>query len=173
LKTLFKILRYTFVLIILISALYYFLPEKELPKDSRIDKIIIIKHKHKMYVYSKGKLLKTYRIALGRVSGKKRFEGDKKTPEGNYFIDSKNPHSNFYLNLGISYPNGEDIAYAKKHKKNPGGLIKIHGLKNGLGFIGKFQRFFNWTRGCIAVTNQEIEEIYKSTPIGTPIIIKP
>ncbi len=126
-----------------------------------------------MYVYSKGKLLKAYIVSLGKVRGKKRFEGDSKTPEGVYYIDSKNPRSHFYLNLGISYPNKEDIAYARKHGKSPGGSIKIHGLKNGLGFIGKFHRFLDWTKGCIALTNREIRELYNTTPVGTQIIIKP
>ncbi len=126
-----------------------------------------------MFVYSKGKLLKTYRVSLGKVKGKKRFEGDSKTPEGVYYIDSKNSKSQFYLNLGISYPNKGDTRYARKFGKSPGGLIKIHGLKNGLGFIGKFHRFFDWTRGCIALTNKEIKELYKATPVGTQIIIKP
>ncbi len=161
----------TFLLIIMPFTYHFYLEEK-LPLKAKIDKIIIIKHEHKMYVYSKEELLKTYKISMGRGKGKKHFEGDKKTPEGKYFIDSKNPRSSFHLNLGISYPNKDDIKYAKKSGKSPGGLIKIHGLKNGLGFIGKFHRLFDWTRGCIAVTNYEIEELYRATPIGTPIIIK-
>ncbi len=152
--------------------IYCFSPEKKLPQGIKIDKIIILKQKHRMYVYSEGKMINNYIISLGRAKGKKRFEGDKKTPEGIYFITNKNPNSSFHLNLGISYPNKKDIIYAKKHNKSPGGQIKIHGLKNGLGFIGKFHRLFDWTKGCIAVTNSEIEDIYKATPIGTKVIIK-
>ncbi len=160
------------VTIILILGAFYYYPEKKLPKGVKIDKILVIKSKHSLYVYSKNKLLKVYKVSLGRVKGKKRFEGDNKTPEGIYHIISKNPHSSFNLNLGISYPNNEDMRYAKAHGKKAGGEIKIHGLKNGLGFIGKFHRLFDWTRGCIAVTNKEIEELYSSVLIGTPIIIK-
>lgn len=127
-----------------------------------------------MTVYVNGAPLKTYYIALGREPvGKKRFEGDKKTPEGVYYINDKNPHSAYHLNLSISYPNKEDIAYAKKHNRSPGSLIKIHGLKNGLGFIGKFHRIRDWTLGCIAVTNNEIEELYRYIPIGAQIEIRP
>ena len=125
-----------------------------------------------MIVYSNGDELKTYKISLGREPvGKKEFEGDKKTPKGFYFINDKNSNSEFHLNLGISYPNESDKKNAEKLNKNPGGQIKIHGLKNGLGFIGKFHRFFDWTLGCIAVTNKEIEELYKNIPIGTEIEI--
>ncbi len=166
-----KVLLLTFLLIIILFACYFY-PEKKLSSNTKIDKIIVIKHKHKMYVYSKGELLKTYKISIGRAKGKKHFEGDNKTPEGKYFIDSKSPKSSFHLNLGISYPNKDDIKYARNFGKSPGGLIKIHGLKNGLGFIGKFHRLFDWTRGCIAVTNCEIEELYRATSIGTPVIIK-
>ncbi len=154
-------------------ALWYLLPAKKLKTNYKIDKIIILKNKHKLNVYSGKKLLKTYKISIGKGSkGKKDFEGDKKTPEGIYYINDKNPHSSYYLNLGISYPNKDDIEYAKKHDKSPGGLIKIHGIKNGFGFISKFHRFFDWTLGCIAVTNKEMKELYDNVPVGTIIEIK-
>lgn len=158
-------------LIFLSLSIYYFAPEKKLSQGVMIDKIIIKKSQGKMFVYSKEKLLKYYRVSLGRVSGKKRFEGDKKTPEGIYYIIDKNPKSSFHLNLGVSYPNKSDIEYARKRGRRPGNLIKIHGLKNGFGFIGKFHRFVDWTAGCIAVTNPEIEELYKAVPVGTKLII--
>jgi murein L,D-transpeptidase YafK len=77
------------------------------------------------------------------------------------------------LSLGISYPNRNDIKYAQTHNKSPGGEIKIHGIKNGFGFVGKYHRWFNWTKGCIAVTNNEIEELYNAVGIGTKIEIRP
>lgn len=127
-----------------------------------------------MNAYSQGKLMKTYNISIGQnPKGDKEFEGDKKTPEGEYTINDKNPLSAFHKNLGISYPNNLDIAAAKIKKLRPGGEIKIHGLKNGIGFIGKFHRITDWTAGCIAVTDQEIDELYENVEIGTPIIIKP
>ena len=95
-----------------------------------------------------------------------------KTPEGRYTINNKNPNSEFHKNLGISYPNDEDIAQARQHSKPVGGDIKIHGLKNGQGFIGRFQHWRDWTNGCIALTNEEIDELFKHTPMGIPIEIK-
>ncbi len=113
-------------------------------------------------------------MALGKNPiGAKQYEGDKKTPEGVYFINAKSADSKFHKNLGISYPNKEDIRIAKQIGKAPGGNIKIHGLQNGLGFIGRLQSFSDWTAGCIALTNEEIDELYEHTPIGTPVEIKP
>jgi murein L,D-transpeptidase YafK len=105
--------------------------------------------------------------------GDKEFEGDKRTPEGQYTINDKNSNSGFHKNLGISYPNKRDIEEAKKKKLKPGGEIKIHGIRNGFGFIGKFQRLFDWTAGCIALTDHEVDELYDSVEIGTPILILP
>lgn len=90
-----------------------------------------------------------------------------------YFIDSKNPKSGYHKNLGISYPNEEDIQNAKFEGVEPGGEIKIHGLRNGLGFIGKFHRWYDWTAGCIALTDSEIDELYRSVEMGSPILIQP
>jgi murein L,D-transpeptidase YafK len=127
-----------------------------------------------MHIYSKGECVKTYIISLGKnPTGDKKFEGDKKTPEGKYFIYNKNPNSECYKNLGISYPSKQDMEEAKRLGKKVGGSIKIHGLLNGKGWIGKFHRFQDWTAGCIAVTNEEMEELYQIIEVGTPIIIKP
>jgi len=105
--------------------------------------------------------------------GHKQFEGDEKTPEGEYILDWKNKKSIAYLSLHISYPNEKDKAHAKAQNKSPGGLIMIHGIRNGLGVIGKLHRLYNWTNGCIAVTNFEMKEIYNATPKNCPIIIYP
>ena len=114
-----------------------------------------------MQVYNKSTLVKTYKISLGKQPlGHKQFEGDNKTPEGIYYINGKNPNSLYHKNLGISYPNKHDKSFAKKHGKSAGGLIKIHGLPNGKGKIGKLHLMYDWTAGCIAVTNKEIDEIY-------------
>jgi murein L,D-transpeptidase YafK len=156
------------------GLIYYFYPEDRLPKDKNIDKIVVKKHKRTMEIYSAGKVIKTYKISLGQHPvGNKEFQGDKKTPEGQYFINDKNPKSAFHKNLGISYPNADNIQAAKEKNLDPGGDIKIHGIKNGFGFIGKFQRMIDWTAGCIGLTDQEIEELYDRVEIGTPIIIQP
>ena len=169
-----KIIRLTIFLILAGFLIYYFYPENKLPSDIQIDTIVVYKSKREMAVYSGGQLLKTYKISLGREpTGHKEFEGDKKTPEGIYSINDKNPNSGYHKNLGISYPNSDDLENAKKLEKPAGGDIKIHGLKNGAGFIGKFHRLSDWTFGCIAVTDKEIDELYKAVKIGTRIEIKP
>ena len=168
-----KIIKIISVLLI-IFTLYYFFPNDKLPKEIKIDSIVVHKSKREMNVYSQGKLVKIYPIALGRQpKGAKEYEGDRKTPEGLYYINDKNANSGWFKNLGISYPNSKDIKRAKELGKPTGGDIKIHGLKNGNGFIGKFHRWFDWTLGCIAVTNEEMEELYNAVIIGCTIEIKP
>ncbi len=142
--------------------------------SKQVDRIIVYKQKREMHVFAKDTLLKIYRIALGaNPIGHKQFQGDMKTPEGTYTINGKNPNSAYHLNLGISYPNQADRENAKKHGKSPGGDIKIHGLPNGMGHIGKTHILSDWTHGCIAVSNEEIEELYKHVPLGTSITIYP
>jgi murein L,D-transpeptidase YafK len=162
----------SFLFIVLL--VYYFDPENNLPKSTKVDSIVVYKSKRIMQIYSDGRLLKTYTIALGRNPiGAKEFEGDRKTPEGVYYINDKNPNSGWHKNLGISYPNATDRKRAKQMGKSPGGAIKIHGLKNKRGFVGKFHRWKDWTLGCIAVTDDEVDELYRTVKIGTPIEIKP
>lgn len=127
-----------------------------------------------MFAFANDTLLKTYSISLGDDPvGHKKYQGDERTPQGNYYINSKNPQSVCHKNLGISYPNGNDRENAKLLGKSPGGDIKIHGLKNGQGYMGKFHRFSDWTNGCIGVTDKEIDELYEHVPVGIPIIINP
>lgn len=169
-----KISALVILLLLIVTILYYYYPEEKLPKEAQVDFILVSKSKRELMAYSKGELLKTYKISLGRNPiGDKEFEGDKKTPEGVYFINAKNAQSGYYKNLGISYPNNEDIAYSRKLGKSTGGDVKIHGIKNGIGFIGKFHRWYDWTAGCIALTNEEVDELYNSVNIGTKIEIKP
>jgi murein L,D-transpeptidase YafK len=161
-------------LLIASLVIYYFLPESRLPPNITIDKLVVLKSKRQLLAYSKRQLIKTYKISLGfSPLGKKAFDGDGKTPEGHYSINDKNPNSVCHKNLGISYPGKQDVLNAKKAGLPAGGAIKIHGLSNGKGFIGKFHRWYDWTDGCIAVTNDEIDDLYNHTPIGTPIEIKP
>lgn len=161
-------------ILILGLTVYYFYPEDKLPKDVQIDDIVVFKSKRQLLVYSNGLLLKTYKISIGlQPIGDKVFQGDNKTPEGIYFINDKNPNSICYKNLGISYPNKDDITNAKRLGKPAGGDIKIHGLFNNFGFISKFHRWFGFTYGCIMVTDEEIDELYSAVKIGTRIEIKP
>ncbi len=153
-------------------TVYYCYPERKLPPNTAIDRLKVYKSKRKMAAYSNGRLVKMYRIALGRNPiGHKVCEGDKRTPKGTYRIDGKNPNSGYHKNLGISYPNDSERAYAQSLCKLPGGDIKIHGLRNGSGAIGKFHRWKDWTMGCIAVTDSEMDERYEAVQLGAEIEI--
>ena len=168
--------KFIFLLLAIITGItiYNISPEEKLPQNASIDLIEVNKSKKQLLVFSNGRLLKTYKASFGEHPiGHKQFEGDEKTPEGMYTINAKNDQSGYHKNLGISYPNSTDIINAKAIGKSPGGDIKIHALKNGLGFINKFQRWYNWTNGCIALTNSEIDELYRSVRIGTRIKINP
>ncbi len=154
---------YIFVIALALLATWYFYPGKKLPVGTIIDKLVVYKSKHKMEAYANGSLVKTYTIALGfSPNGHKQFEGDGRTPEGTYTINARNAKSAYHKNLGVSYPNAADRTYAETQGKSPGGDIKIHGLRNGRGYIGKFHQWKDWTHGCIAVTNAEIDELFAS-----------
>jgi murein L,D-transpeptidase YafK len=138
------------------------------------DKIVIVKSTRTMTLLSGEKILKTYKVALGTVPvGPKRVEGDHKTPEGNYTIDSRNPQSQFHMALHISYPSAADQQKARKLGARPGGAIMIHGLAKSFAYLGPLHRQTDWTDGCVAVTNAEIEEIWKLVPVGTKVEIRP
>ena len=130
--------------------------------------IEVHKAERRMYLLNGTEVLKVYKIRLGgNPVGPKQFEGDSKTPEGSYFISHRNPNSAYHLSLGISYPNDTDRAYAAAAGKPPGGDMFIHGANNNGSSRG------NWTAGCIAVTDNKIEEIYAMVQPGTPINIFP
>jgi tetratricopeptide (TPR) repeat protein len=138
------------------------------------DKILIEKKERRLTLISKGKVLKTYKIALGgNPDGPKERQGDNKTPEGTYVIDARNRDSRYHLSLHISYPNEKDKKRAKELGVSPGGDIMIHGIKNGFSWVGDMHTEVDWTKGCIAVTDEEIEEIEKLTPNGTIVEIRP
>jgi murein L,D-transpeptidase YafK len=119
-------------------------------------------------------VIRVYKVAIGRTPvGPKTRSGDHKTPEGDYFVDSRKSSSRFHLALHISYPNQSDLERAHRLGVNPGGDIEIHGLQNGLGWIGSLHRKVDWTDGCIAVTDPEIDEIWELVPTGTPVQIRP
>lgn len=136
-------------------------------RGPEVTRIIVNKGAREMLMLHHDRVLKSYKVNLGFApSGHKEFEGDGKTPEGEYFIDRRNPNSNFHLSLGISYPNEADIAYAKAHGKAPGGDIFIHGEPNVLAVLRP-----DWTAGCISVTNREMEDVYAMVRDGTPITL--
>lgn len=138
------------------------------------DKVVVIKSKRIMMLMRDSEIMKVYRVALGKQpNGTKIKSGDQKTPEGTYILDSRKSDSKFYRAIHISYPNKSDILQAKRIGCAPGGAIMIHGLPKKLEDLGKAHRLWDWTDGCIAVTNSEIEEIWELVPDGTPIEIKP
>ena len=142
--------------------------------DRRATSILVEKQARRMTLLRHGTALKTYDISLGGDPvGHKQQEGDSRTPEGRYVIDFKNDRSRFHLSMRVSYPNAADRESARKRGVPPGSDIMIHGLPNGLGWLGRWQLARDWTDGCIAVTNSEVEEIWSVVDVGTPIEIKP
>jgi murein L,D-transpeptidase YafK len=137
------------------------------------DRIIVSKAIHRMTLFKDGRVIKTYSVALGRGGlGPKLRAGDNKVPEGLYRITGRNAHSAFHLSLQIGYPTAAQAADARKRGFDAGGDIMIHGIRKGFGWIGSAHRQVDWTRGCIAVTNQEIEEIWQLVPDGTVVEIR-
>ena len=135
---------------------------------------MVNKAKREMLLLRDGKVIRRYRIGLGRSpAGPKERQGDNKTPEGLYAISGRNPASAYHLALRISYPSAADVERAQKAGEDPGGDIMIHGLPNNEPKSEKRQRMTDWTAGCIAVTDEEIEEIWRLVPDGTPIQINP
>lgn len=139
-----------------------------------IDRLRVDKSERRLELISRGVVVAEYRVALGASpEGPKREEGDGRTPEGLYEIDGRKRDSDYHLALHVSYPNAEDRAQAEARGIDPGGAIMIHGLPNGLGFVGASHAMMDWTDGCIAVTNREIEEIWEWVRDGVPIEIEP
>ena len=145
-----------------------------LPSTARADRVVVSKARRTLELFHGGQLLRSYTVALGgNPVGHKQREGDGRTPEGRYTLDYRNPASICHLSLHVSYPSPADRTRATAARVNPGGFIMVHGLRNGLGFLGRLHRFIDWTNGCIAVTNPEIEELARVVPDGTPILIQP
>jgi len=142
--------------------------------ESHVDRVVAKKKDHKLLLMNGDVVVKSYSVALARGGlGPKERQGDHKTPEGLYVIDSRNQSSRFHLALHVSYPNEADRERARKLRVDPGGNIMIHGIHNGLGWLGASHRLIDWTDGCIAVTDREIEDIWTLVPNGTPIEIQP
>ena len=165
-----------FVLILICAFAIYFYAHHNwnpLPVGTTINRIVVEKSARRLSVFRNGNQVKVYRIALGRNPlGPKQEEGDMKTPEGIYQIDGRNRQSSFHLALHISYPSDEDEKRAAVRGVSAGFDIMIHGIQNGRGWIGAFHRWKDWTAGCIAVTDEEIEELWRVTPNGTTIEIR-
>ena len=143
------------------------------PEAERADRVVVRKAERRLTLYRGETELVSYDIALGREPNTKEREGDGRTPEGRYRIDWRNPQSRYHLSLHISYPEAADRARAAERGEDPGGMIMVHGLPNGLGALGAAGLLRDWTEGCIAVTNEAIRDIWRRVADGTPIEILP
>ena len=162
------------VVVLAAIAAYAHWPITPLPQGAKADRVVIVKHERSLSLMSGGDVLKNYSVSLGgNPVGAKTQEGDRKTPEGLYRIDYRKPDSAFHRALHVSYPSEKDKSHAASLGVNPGGLIMIHGIRNGLGMIGRWHRLVDWTNGCIAATDAEIEQIWSAVPDGTPVEIRP
>jgi murein L,D-transpeptidase YafK len=173
----FKVLLFVLVLLclgalgVLIGANLNLRP---LPPNVTADRVLVEKEARRLTLLRGGTPLKTYRVALGRApAGPKEQEGDQRTPEGLYLIDFHKADSDYHRALHVSYPEQRDIERAAAAGVPAGCDIMVHGIRNGMGWIGAFHRRNDWTAGCIAVTDFEIEEIWRAVPDGTPIEIRP
>jgi len=142
--------------------------------EQTVDFVLVVKSESRLYLLSEGKELVSFKVAFGaNPEGHKQEQGDERTPEGRYILDYKNPNSKYYKSIHISYPNAQDRENARKRGVNPGGDIMIHGQRNGYEGLSTFAQLFNWTDGCIALTNPEMDIVWDAVRTGTPIEIKP
>jgi murein L,D-transpeptidase YafK len=145
-----------------------------LSHPAKADQVLVVKSQRTLTLLSQGKVIHTYKIALGGTPvGAKEQQGDHKTPEGHYVLDRRNSKSRFYKSIHVSYPNEQDRQRAASQGASPGGDVMIHGLPNGFGWLGATHRAMDWTDGCIAVTDAEIDEIWELVPDRSPIEIRP
>lgn len=139
-----------------------------------VDRVVVKKSTRIMELLAGDKVLRAYSISLGdQPVGHKTQEGDEKTPEGTYVLDWRNPDSGYHRSIHISYPNEADKAAAASRGVDPGGMIMIHGLPNRMGFLGPILQYLDWTDGCIALNNSDMDEVWEMVPNGTPIELRP
>ncbi len=143
-------------------------------QGERADFVVVEKSKHTLALYKQGKLLATYHVAFGGDPvGPKQREGDEKTPEGRYAFDYKNAATGYHKAIHVSYPNAQDIALAKQQGVSPGGAIMVHGQKNHYGWAAFITQRFNWTHGCIALSDEDMDEVWDHVHADTPVEIRP
>ncbi|WP_434951201.1 L,D-transpeptidase family protein [Shewanella sp. HL-SH4] len=165
-------LRYWFFALSIVCP--FFASASSAQPHAKIDLVVVNKSESRMSVMRDGKVLKTYVIAMGDApQGHKLKEGDQRTPQGRYVLDYKKPDSAFYKSIHISYPNDEDKLRAQALGISPGGMIMIHGQNPRSSMSPEEAQRYNWTNGCIAVTNKEMDELWRMIDAGTPIEIWP
>jgi len=160
--------------LIAIAAIAFHFHQSRTPLHERASKVLVLKTEHKLILLdSANNVIRSYSVAIGRGGLEpKQVQGDHKTPEGLYRVDRRKRDSRFHRALHVSYPNDADRERAQVLGAAPGGDIMIHGIQNGLGWLGPLHRVVDWTDGCIAVTDAEIEEIWSAVPDGTPVEIR-
>jgi murein L,D-transpeptidase YafK len=161
---------YKYVLI----ALLFILQTTNVMCEQKADAVLVIKSKKRLYLLNNGVPFASFPATFGaNPTGHKQAQGDERTPEGDYLLDYKNPNSKFYKSIHISYPNAEDRANARRLGVDAGGDIMIHGQANGWEWASALVQFFAWTDGCIALSNQDMEQVWMAVDPGTPIEIRP
>jgi murein L,D-transpeptidase YafK len=161
-----------FLLVVLTLALL--LPLSAAASLNKADRVVVVKKERRLYLYRGEQVLRSYRVSLGaNPVGHKRRQGDKRTPEGRYLLDWRNPESRFYRSIHISYPNSRDLQQARNKGISPGGAIMIHGLPNKYAEAPELFSDWDWTEGCIAVNNRAMDEIWRLVADNTPIEIHP
>ena len=144
------------------------------PAQLLADRVVVRKSERRMYLMHGAAILRSYRVALGlNPVGPKEQEGDSRTPEGHYLLTRRNPRSEYFLSIQVSYPNDKDLQRARRNRLTPGGAIMIHGLPNELRREPSYYEKRDWTDGCIAVSDSDMLEIWLMTPQDTPIDIVP
>lgn len=140
----------------------------------KADEVLVIKSENRLYLLKDGERYASFKVVFGGdPKGHKEQQGDQRTPEGRYTLDSKNPNSRFYKSIHVSYPNQKDRAHAQKLGVDPGGDIKIHGQTNGWGWASPVMQLFSWTDGCVALSNSNMDKVWEAIDPGTPIEIRP
>jgi len=166
---------FSFPVLLLVSAVFGLMsPGVEAADNRAVDKILVIKSERRLHLLRRGEILKSYRISLGKQPvGAKQREGDKRTPEGFYWIKWRQKSANFNLSMHISYPNQRDRERAGKMGVHPGGMIMIHGTPTSAEFPDWFFRGLDWTDGCIALDNADMREVWDRVADNTLVEIRP
>lgn len=143
-------------------------------KAQKADSVLVIKGDNRLYLMEDGVAFDSFRATFGaNPVGHKQMQGDERTPEGHYVLDYKNPNSQFYKSIHVSYPNARDRANARKLGVDPGGDIMIHGQTNGWSWASPIAQFFPWTDGCVALSDRDMDKVWAAVDPGTPIEIRP
>ena len=159
---------------IIITAIAFLLCSGMAYSEQTADFVLVVKSESRLYLIREGEEFAAFRVVFGsNPKGHKQQQGDERTPEGRYTLDYKNANSAYYKSIHISYPNAKDRENARKRGVDPGGHIMVHGQRNGYEVFSVFAQLFNWTNGCIALSNRDMDVVWQTVNPGTPIEIRP